>query len=421
MLARNFVSFVALFAALLPQASSSSDDAQQKSAPTGAHDFNLPTSFVEMASFAEMASSKKRAALRRIEQLVPYKDNGQAANTIMNKESLVALGAGVTGASYKQHLSDFVASSGGTRYVNDPGNAKSAKYLKDKLIGMGYEVKELPWEDSFKRTSKANIAAVVAFKKGKDMSHESVVFGAHFDSVNWRDNNAPGKGAPGVDDNGSGTASLLAVAESLKDHEPRRNVLLTAFNAEEEGLVGSKSFVESVVNKKKHPEYGTIKGALILDEVAFPGRKKYTNQAIFETRGTVPGSMGIVDTIAHQLDDASGRVDSPMVNWEGFASDHISFLNAKIPALLLIERDDEYHADKVGHSEEDTFGDLSMDYGASMSRLALRTYATLLNPKDASEGSAQPPANHLRFKPKLDAKALKFQEAQLHQKYGASV
>ena len=39
-----------------------------------------------------------------------------------------------------------------------------------------------------------------------DLAHELVVFGAHYDSVNWQDTSGP---APGVDDNGSGMAAVL--------------------------------------------------------------------------------------------------------------------------------------------------------------------------------------------------------------------
>jgi len=395
---------------------------------------------------------KRRATLRRIEDLEDYKDNGQTLATSMDRADLSALTAGITPASYKQHLSDFVKSAGGSRYIKNSGNTDAAEFLKTKLQGMGYEIHEIPWEKSIKPAGVTNnIGSIVAFKKGTDPSNEAVMFGAHFDSVNWKDTSKP---APGVDDNGSGIAGLLSIAESLKGHSPRRNVILTAFNAEEEGLLGSKSFVETVVKQNALPQLGTIKGALIVDEIAFPGRDKYKNQAIFETLGSVQGSQGLVDTLAHHVDDSEGRVSTFQVNWHGFGSDHISLMNAGIPTVLLIERDDEWHADQFAHTAKDDWSSgLSMKYGATMSRLGLRAYAAMLNPattvsasekaalnsetsasnairtdnviseRGQAEGNqafgyqAQATPSALRFKRKLNPSALKFQEAQLKQKF----
>lgn len=390
------------------EASSSSDDAQQnllqKSVTTELQKSVTTDDYVHVASSKsansfftteldrgtteldmKMMMDKRLATRTRIEDLVAYQDNGQAAATMVGKAYLATLSAAITSNSYKQQLSDFVTSAGGSRYIKNEGNSHAAEYLKKKFQDMGYEVHELPWEKSIAPDSVNNIGSIVAFKKGQDPSNEAVLLGAHFDSVNWKDTSQT---APGVDDNGSGIAGLLSIAESLKGQSPSRNVVLAAFNAEEEGLLGSKSFAETVVHQNKLPQLGNIKGALIMDEIAFPGRNQYTNQAIFETVGSVEGSQNLVDTLAHHVDDSQGAVSNFQVNWHGFGSDHISLSDAKIPSLLVIERDDEWHADQVAHSDKDTFSGLSMDYGAAMSRLVLRAYVALLNPSTATETSS---------------------------------
>ena len=55
---------------------------------------------------------------------------------------------------------------------------------------------------------------------------------------------------PGADDNASGIAGLLAVAEAFADaartgHRPRRSVLFAAWNGEEHGLLGSWAYTEN--------------------------------------------------------------------------------------------------------------------------------------------------------------------------------
>merc|ERR1719261_2404614 len=99
----------------------------------------------------------------------------------------------------------------------------------------------------------------------------------------------------------------------------------------------------------------------------------FDRKAIFETVGKVPGASTIVDTMAHNVEDGLGKIAGFEVNNHGFGSDHMSFLNHGIPAVLLIERDDEWHADTKGHSRDDNWDDLDMDFGATMSRLLTRS------------------------------------------------
>jgi len=59
--------------------------------------------------------------------------------------------------------------------------------------------------------------------------------GAHYDTV---------PGSPGADDNGSGVAVLLMLAELLSQQRPTRSVHIVAFDLEEYGLVGSTACAE---------------------------------------------------------------------------------------------------------------------------------------------------------------------------------
>ncbi|WP_235618632.1 M20/M25/M40 family metallo-hydrolase [Embleya scabrispora] len=79
---------------------------------------------------------------------------------------------------------------------------------------------------------------LVADWPGGDPNHV-VLVGAHLDSV------ATG---PGMNDNGSGAAAVLAaaVATAKSDEAPRRRLRFAWWGAEEEGLVGSKSYVRAL-------------------------------------------------------------------------------------------------------------------------------------------------------------------------------
>lgn len=70
-----------------------------------------------------------------------------------------------------------------------------------------------------------------------------VMIGAHLDSV------AEG---PGINDNGSGSASILEVALGMKDVKPVNKVRFAWFSAEELGLIGSTKYVEALTEAEKN-------------------------------------------------------------------------------------------------------------------------------------------------------------------------
>jgi hypothetical protein len=84
-----------------------------------------------------------------------------------------------------------------------------------------------------------NVAAVLP---GSDPKHadEWVLLSAHFDHLGMRGNTI----YPGADDNASGVAMLLEVAErfALRKEKPKRTLVFVAFDQEETGLLGSTYF-----------------------------------------------------------------------------------------------------------------------------------------------------------------------------------
>lgn len=92
----------------------------------------------------------------------------------------------------------------------------------------------------------ATVANVAALLPGRgSLAGELLVIGAHYDHLGF--GNAGSLAGttdlhPGADDNASGTAALVAIAERLARDDgtsPRRTILFAAFTAEERGLIGS--------------------------------------------------------------------------------------------------------------------------------------------------------------------------------------
>ncbi len=101
-----------------------------------------------------------------------------------------------------------------------------------------------------KRTGRNVLAYLPATGPISGVDKPWVVIGAHYDHLGVGDNGNSlagqadiGKAHPGADDNASGTAAVLAIAQSLASQPRRRHVLVAFWSAEEIGLVGSSSFV----------------------------------------------------------------------------------------------------------------------------------------------------------------------------------
>ncbi len=135
---------------------------------------------------------------------------------------------------------------------------RAAEYLRDRF--MAYGLQEAPggaiqgfraYSNRLDRdlTSQNVLAAV---EGSGALAQEWVVVGAHYDHIGFRnlddEDDGPNNGA---DDNGSGTVLVLETARAFKNYvdaggmgsRDRRSVLFAAFGAEEQGLLGSCSYV----------------------------------------------------------------------------------------------------------------------------------------------------------------------------------
>ena len=87
---------------------------------------------------------------------------------------------------------------------------------------------------------------VIGYVEGSDLKDEFVVISAHYDHLGMH----KGKIYYGADDDGSGTAALIEIAEAFAiaksaGNGPRRSILFCAFSGEEKGLLGSNFYVSN--------------------------------------------------------------------------------------------------------------------------------------------------------------------------------
>ena len=82
---------------------------------------------------------------------------------------------------------------------------------------------------------------VIAETRGGD-PNKVIVIGGHLDSV--------GTG-PGSNDNGSGSAAILEIAEQLRGVTPKNKIRFMWYSAEESGLLGSEAYVNSLPQSER--------------------------------------------------------------------------------------------------------------------------------------------------------------------------
>jgi Zn-dependent M28 family amino/carboxypeptidase len=165
----------------------------------------------------------------------------------------------------------------------------------------------------------ATTSNIIAESKEGDANNVAMV-GAHLDSVD--------KGG-GINDNGSGSATILEVAKQMAKIKPRNKLRFALWSAEESGLVGSTKYVESLSEADK----GKIALYLNFDMIGSPNHVFFiydgdNSDGVGAGAGPV-GSIGIEKTfetfynkqgISFKGTDFDGR------------SDYGPFIEAGIPA-----------------------------------------------------------------------------------------
>lgn len=122
------------------------------------------------------------------------------------------------------------------------GNAAARAYLVRRLTQAGVvplvpgyvQHFDVAWRDTSVRDG-VNVLGIV---RGTDTAR-AIVVSAHFDHLGVEN----GKIYNGTDDNASGTAAALAIAEWYASHPPRHSIIFAFFDGEEADLRGSRAFM----------------------------------------------------------------------------------------------------------------------------------------------------------------------------------
>jgi Zn-dependent M28 family amino/carboxypeptidase len=141
-----------------------------------------------------------------------------------------------------------------------------------------------------------------------------VVVGAHLDSV---------FDGPGINDNGSGSATILEIAEQMTKVKPRNQVRFIWFSGEESGLLGSQFYVDSLSDAER----GKIAAMLNFDMVASPNFARFVYDG---SNPVAPPGSGAIEDLFNGYFAGRGLASEPTA-FDG-RSDYGPFIAVGIPA-----------------------------------------------------------------------------------------
>ena len=218
-----------------------------------------------------------------------------------------------------------------------------------RLIQSGQKV-EMEIELINKFTNDQQVHNVYAEIPGTDpkLKDEIVMIGAHLDS--WH-------GGTGAADNGSGVITMIEAMRILKavGVQPKRTIRLALWGGEEQGLYGSRGYMEKYLMKDQQKLPGFDKFALYLNMDNGSGRFR----GIY-----LEGNDAAVPFFQAWMKPIESLGFNYLTPRTTGSTDHVSFVRSGLPAYQFIQDDLEYF--RTYHTIMDTYerllpGDLTLD------------------------------------------------------------
>lgn len=244
----------------------------------------------------------------------------------------------ITEKELKEHLLFLTSEKNAGRYPGGKANKRVVKYLKKEFKKIGVIPFDVGYKQNFKATLRVvkgvdkkpvvKTCNVLGFIEGNDanLKNEYIVLGAHYDhlGLGGLSSKSDKKNTIhyGADDNASGTAALLEIAEKIESqkHLLKRSIIFIAFGAEEQGLLGSKYFVENPL-----VPLSQIKLMINMDMV---GRMNKDKHVYMGGAGTFPDGVNFMQALGESLNL------TPIVHAGSVGgSDHVSFYKKDISVL----------------------------------------------------------------------------------------
>lgn len=247
---------------------------------------------------------------------------------------------------------------------NEPRLRRAEDYITARFKAAGCAVEYQEY-----MASGVKVRNITCLKPGTSPAGETVVVGAHYDTFN----------NPGADDNASGTAGLLALADRAKGKTYARTVKFVAFVNEEppffrhEGM-GSKVWADAAAARGEN-----IKAAVVLEMIGYYSERRFSQSYPPLVGLFLPDRGNFIAQVSNMASkDMAGRADRvfreatdlPLrtVSLPSFVrgadfSDHRSFWAQGWPAVMFT--DTSFYRTPNYHKAADLPGTLNFGYMAA--------------------------------------------------------
>ena len=281
---------------------------------------------------------------------------------------------GISAKTFYKHDKYLSSDKMEGRFPGTKGNNDAAVYIKKYFKKYGLKDFSKMYDQPFRLFVKEGINKVqsdsvttqnvVGYIEGSDpnLKNEFIVIGAHYDHWGWGGKGSSSKKKEvvaihnGADDNASGVSALLCIAEEVSklSVKPKRSIIFISFSGEEEGLLGSKYFVDHLPVKKE-----AVKVMLNMDMV---GRLNPEKQIYMGGAGTFPDGVELMK----KLGENSGL--HPVIHaGDVGGSDHVSFYKASIAAIGFHTGGHPQY-----HTPEDDIDLINTEGGALVAKLFIK-------------------------------------------------
>jgi len=208
--------------------------------------------------------------------------------------------------------------------------AERGAYLRQEFQTAGcVDVKD----DPVPHEKQPNIICVIPGKTARQ-----IIVGAHYDFV------AEGRG---IVDNWSGAALLPSFVESLKNEPREHTFVFIAFTGEEDGMVGSKSYVSHLSKEQRQ----NVAVMVNLDTLGLSTTKVWTTHstkalvnALFSVASSTNSPLAVmnVDGVAKSDSDSFRDANIPEICVHSVTQDTFKVLHSRSDQMSAIRRNDYY-------------------------------------------------------------------------------
>ncbi len=293
----------------------------------------------------------------------------------------------ITADDLKEHLYIFADDKMQGRMTGTQGQKLAAEYLRNFYMDQGITspiepnnyYQNIPAEYFSRMKEPAPSENVVAFIKGSEKPDEVIVLSAHYDHVGVEN----GEVFNGADDDGSGTVSMLEMAEAFQQavkngQGPKRSILFLHVTGEEIGLYGSRYYTENPL----FPLENTVAN-LNTDMIGRIDPDKKDNPNYIYLIGSDKLSQGLHDLseqVAAQYSDLELDYtynDENDPNRFYYRSDHYNFAKNNVPIIFYFNGTHEDY-----HQPTDTPDKIEYELMAKRAQLIFHTAWQLANQEE---------------------------------------